>query len=64
MKKHALATMYAIGRPGYPAWLSAPAVAWMVCFFVLPLVIVLLVSFATRGTYGGVIWQFTLGSTR
>jgi spermidine/putrescine transport system permease protein len=47
-------------RPGYPAWLLTPALFWMGCFFLAPLLIVLLVSFATRGTYGGVIWQFTL----
>lgn len=30
--------------------------------FVIPLLIVLAVSFATRGTYGGIIWQFTLAN--
>jgi spermidine/putrescine transport system permease protein len=49
-------------KPGYPAWLSAPAMLWMGCFFVAPLLIVLLVSLATRGTYGGVIWQFTIAN--
>ena len=35
---------------------------WMACLFFLPLLIVLIVSFAARGTYGGVVWQFTLGN--
>ena len=48
--------------PGYPAWLSVPAVLWLGCFFVVPLLIVFIVSFATRGTYGGVVWQFTLAN--
>ncbi|MET0516694.1 MAG: ABC transporter permease [Nitrospiraceae bacterium] len=30
--------------------------------FVVPLFIVLAVSFATRGTYGGIIWDFTLAN--
>jgi spermidine/putrescine transport system permease protein len=49
-------------RPGYPAWLSVPAVLWLGCFFIVPLLIVFIVSFATRGTYGGVVWQFTLAN--
>jgi spermidine/putrescine transport system permease protein len=47
---------------GYPAWLAVPAMLWMGCFFLLPLWIVLAVSFATRGTYGGVVWRFTLAN--
>jgi spermidine/putrescine transport system permease protein len=49
-------------RPGYPAWLLTPALLWMGCFFIAPLLIVLLVSFAMRGTYGGVLWEFTLAN--
>lgn len=49
-------------RPGYPAWLSVPAILWTACFFVTPLFVVLAVSFATRGSYGGVIWRFTLAN--
>ena len=33
-------------------------------FFALPLLIVLLISFASRGTYGGVEWTFTLANYR
>jgi spermidine/putrescine transport system permease protein len=49
-------------RLGYPAWLSVPAMLWLGGFFIAPLLIVLVVSFATRGTYGGVVWQFTLAN--
>jgi spermidine/putrescine transport system permease protein len=37
-----------------------PGMAWLLLFFFAPLGIVLLVSFATRGIYGGVQWSFTL----
>jgi spermidine/putrescine transport system permease protein len=37
-----------------------PGMAWLLLFFFAPLGIVLLVSFATRGLYGGVHWSFTL----
>lgn len=34
----------------------------MACLLVGPLFVVLIVSFASRGTYGGVLWEFTLGN--
>ena len=37
-----------------------PVVFWLVCFFLLPLVSVFIYSFIERGTYGGVVWDFTL----
>ena len=37
-----------------------PATAWLVIFFIVPLLIVLLYSFLERGTYGGITWSFTL----
>lgn len=46
------------------AWLVAPALAWTGLFCGLPLLIVLLISFASRGTYGGVEWTFTLVNYR
>ncbi len=46
------------------AWLLAPALVWMGVFFALPLLVVLLISFASRGIYGGVEWTFTLASYR
>lgn len=40
--------------------LFLPGAAWMLLFFVLPLLIVLLYSFFTRGPYGNVVYSFTL----
>ena len=37
-----------------------PATIWLLIFFIIPLVIVLIYSFLERGTYGGIIWEFTL----
>lgn len=42
-----------------PAWLAIPALGWMGVFFFLPLLIVFLISFAARGTYGGVTWTLS-----
>ncbi|MEG3896684.1 MULTISPECIES: ABC transporter permease [unclassified Microcoleus] len=39
-----------------------PATAWLLVFFILPVLIVLLYSFLERGTYGGVTWIFTLSN--
>lgn len=39
-----------------------PATAWLIIFFILPVLIVLLYSFLERGTYGGVTWVFTLSN--
>ncbi|MGE3814843.1 MAG: ABC transporter permease [Nitrospiraceae bacterium] len=65
MKNHPSAASQP-ARPGSPldlsGWLLAPAALWGGCFFLVPLLIVLLVSFATRGVYGGVVWQFTLAN--
>lgn len=40
--------------------LLLPATIWLLIFFIIPLIIVLVYSFLERGTYGGVIWEFTL----
>lgn len=40
--------------------LLLPGTAWLLVFFVAPLLIVLVYSFLERGTYGGVNWSFTL----
>jgi spermidine/putrescine transport system permease protein len=45
-------------------WLLAPGVLWSVVFLLLPLMTVCVISFATRGTYGGVIWQFSFENYR
>lgn len=39
-----------------------PATIWLLIFFIIPLLIVLLYSFLERGTYGGVVWEFTLNN--
>ena len=47
--------------PGRAGWLLlAPLVAWVVAFVIAPAVIMLVYSFAHRGTLGGVILGFTL----
>jgi spermidine/putrescine transport system permease protein len=40
--------------------LVGPGVLWLIVFFLVPLLIVGIVSFATRGTYGGIRWDWTL----
>lgn len=42
-----------------PRLLLAPAILWLLLFIVAPLVIVLVVSLATRGPYGRTIYDFT-----
>jgi spermidine/putrescine transport system permease protein len=45
-------------------WLILPPAASLFLFFVVPLTLVLAVSFASRGTYGGIEWTFTLENYR
>jgi spermidine/putrescine transport system permease protein len=54
------------GRPpGRIGWLLlAPLVAWAFAFVVAPTVIMLVYSFAQRGTLGGVVYDFTLENYR
>jgi ABC-type spermidine/putrescine transport system permease subunit II len=40
-------------------WLAAPGLLWMGLFFLVPLALVFAISFASRGTYGGIVWEFT-----
>lgn len=40
-------------------WLAVPGLVWMVLFFLVPLTLVFAISFASRGTYGGIVWEFT-----
>ena len=42
-----------------PCWLAAPGLVWMGLFFLVPLGLVFAISFASRGTYGGIVWEFT-----
>ncbi|NOS79885.1 MAG: ABC transporter permease [Nitrospira sp.] len=44
--------------------LLGPGLLWTTVFCLLPMVVVLAVSLATRGTYGGVVWEFSLDNYR
>ena len=43
-------------------WLLAPGLFWLLAFLVAPIVIVVVVSFATRGAYGRTIYDFTVAN--
>ena len=40
-------------------WLAVPGLFWMTLFFLVPLLLVFAISLASRGTYGGIVWEFT-----
>jgi spermidine/putrescine transport system permease protein len=42
------------------AWLALPAIGWFLWFLMIPLGIVLIYSFAEKGTYGGAIFRLNL----
>lgn len=42
--------------------LLAPGVMWLLIFFIAPLAIVVVVSLATRGPYGAIIYEFSIGN--
>ncbi|MCC6140543.1 MAG: ABC transporter permease [Nitrospira sp.] len=44
--------------------LLLPGLLWTTVFCLLPIAVVLAVSLATRGTYGGVLWEFSLDNYR
>ena len=49
----------------FEGWrLVSPGLLWTTVFCLLPMVVVLAVSLATRGTYGGVLWEFSLDNYR
>jgi spermidine/putrescine transport system permease protein len=43
-------------------WLLGPGLLWMGLLFFVPLCLVVVISFANRGTYGGIIWSFSLSN--
>lgn len=45
-----------------PCWLALPGLLWMGILFVIPLLLVFVVSFTSRGTYGGIEWDWTLAN--
>lgn len=40
--------------------IALPTLVWMGALFVLPMILMLVLSFLTRGTYGQVVYQFTI----
>jgi spermidine/putrescine transport system permease protein len=53
-------------RPRRETWrllfLISPSLFWLLAFFLIPLLLVLAISFGQRGTYGGVRWDLTVGN--
>ena len=49
-----------MGGPRYPAWLSLPALAWYLAFFVGPLSIMAVFSFSRREGYSDIVYDFNL----
>src|SRR5690242_10440754 len=45
---------------GRSALTSGPGIAWVILFLLMPLLGIVAISFASRGTYGDVQWRFTL----
>ena len=43
-----------------PIWTLTPVTFWLLLFLFIPLLLILVVSFMKRGTYGGIEWTFTL----
>jgi len=41
-------------------WLLGPGLLWIGLLFFVPLCLVVVISFANRGTYGGIVWSFSL----
>lgn len=39
-----------------------PATVWMLAFFVIPLLLIVIVSFCTRGEIGNIVYKFTLSN--
>lgn len=55
------ASAAALRRRG-PGLLLLPALVWLGFFFFAPLALMLAISFASRGTYGGVVWTLSLAN--
>lgn len=60
MKQAAPAGWAASSGRGLSWWLLGPGLVWMGLLFVVPLCLVFAISFAGRGTYGGIVWSFSL----
>lgn len=46
----------------YPPWPLLPALIVLVGFFILPFMLMVAISFANRGLYGGIEWSVTLSN--
>lgn len=42
--------------------LSAPALVWFLLFILSPVLLIAVISFASRGTYGGIEWRWGFGN--
>ncbi len=51
-----------MARTRRPPAIVLPALGWFLGFFVVPLAIVVVYSFARKGTYGGVVYEFSLAN--
>ncbi len=49
-------------RSSWKAALLDPALGWLLAFFLAPIAVMLVISFARRGTYGGIEWVFGVGN--
>jgi len=47
---------------GRSALTSGPGIIWVLLFLLIPLVAIFITSFASRGVYGEVVWEFSLGN--
>ena len=41
---------------------AGPVSVWMILFVTLPLLFIIYISFMTRGTFGGVVYEFSSAS--
>lgn len=50
------------GARGQILLLLGPTLFWLITFLVLPMILVVVISFATRGEYGDVVYRFNAGN--
>jgi spermidine/putrescine transport system permease protein len=43
-----------------PPWVALPAIGWFIGFLLIPLGFILVYSFAQKGVYGGIVFQYSL----
>lgn len=57
-----LSTSRAVKLRFQNAFLGYPSLIWFFGFFIGPLVLVTLTTFAQRGTYGGIVWEWSFAN--